>query len=64
MASPVITIGSYSDKTNSLWIGSSKGNLNGTKVRPDIIAPGVDVISTYVNNSYNTAKQEQVLAVL
>ncbi|GKZ03785.1 peptidase S8 [Paraclostridium bifermentans] len=55
LASPVITIGAYSDKTNSLWIGSSKGNLNGNKVRPDIIAPGVDVISTYVNNSYNTA---------
>ncbi len=55
LASPVITIGTYSDKTNSLWIGSSKGNLSGNKVRPDIIAPGVDIISTYNFDEYNTA---------
>ncbi|WP_278548160.1 bile acid germinant receptor pseudoprotease CspC [Paraclostridium bifermentans] len=55
LANPVITIGTYSDKTNSLWIGSSKGNLSGNKVRPDIIAPGVDIISTYNFDEYNTA---------
>lgn len=55
LASPVITIGTYSDKTNSLWIGSSKGNVSGNKVRPDIIAPGVDIISTYNFDEYNTA---------
>ncbi|WGX74487.1 S8 family peptidase [Paraclostridium bifermentans] len=55
LASPVITIGAYNDKTDSLWIGSSKGNLSGNRVRPDIIAPGVDIISTYNNNEYNTA---------
>ncbi|RDC50681.1 peptidase S8 [Acinetobacter sp. RIT592] len=55
LASSVITIGTYNDKTNSLWIGSSKGNLNGSRVRPDIIAPGVDIISTFNYNEYNTA---------
>ncbi len=55
LANPIITIGTYSDKTNSLWIGSSKGNLSGNKVRPDIIAPGVDIISTYNFDEYNTA---------
>lgn len=55
LASPVITIGAYNDKTNSLWIGSSKGNLSGNRIRPDIIAPGVDIISTYNYNEYNTA---------
>ncbi|MBS6507406.1 MAG: S8 family peptidase [Paraclostridium bifermentans] len=55
LASSVITIGTYNDKTNSLWIGSSKGNLSGSRVRPDIIAPGVDVISTFNYNEYNTA---------
>ena len=38
-----------------MWIGSSKGNLSGNKVRPDIIAPGVDIISTYNFDEYNTA---------
>jgi subtilisin family serine protease len=55
LANSVITIGTYNDKTNSLWIGSSKGNLSGNRVRPDIIAPGVDIISTYNFNEYNTA---------
>lgn len=55
LASSVITIGTYNDKTNSLWIGSSKGNLSGNRVRPDIIAPGVDIISTFNYNEYNTA---------
>ncbi|RIZ60167.1 S8 family peptidase [Paraclostridium bifermentans] len=55
LASSVITIGTYNDKTNSLWIGSSKGNLSGSRVRPDIIAPGVDIISTFNYNEYNTA---------
>lgn len=54
LASLTITVGAYSDKTNSLWIGSSKGNLNGNRIKPDIIAPGVDIISTFMNNSYNT----------
>lgn len=55
LASITITVGAYSDKTNSLWIGSSKGNRIGSKIKPDIVAPGVDIISTFINNSYNTA---------
>ncbi|WP_250674939.1 bile acid germinant receptor pseudoprotease CspC [Paraclostridium ghonii] len=54
LSSSSITIGTFNDKTNSLWIGSSKGNLSGNKVKPDIIAPGVDIISTYNYNEYNT----------
>lgn len=51
----VITIGAYNDKTNSLWIGSSKGSIRGNRINPDIIAAGVDIISTYINGNYNTA---------
>ena len=49
----VITVGAFNDKTDSMWIGSSKGPLR-TKVvlKPDIVAPGVDIISTYINNNY------------
>lgn len=50
----VITIGAYNDRVNSIWIGSSKGDSNGFKIKPDIIAPGVDIISTYINDGYNT----------
>lgn len=57
----VITVGGYNDKTDSIWIGSSKGNvrtrasMNVVAPAIDIVAPGVDIISTYKDNSYNTA---------
>lgn len=51
----VITIGAYNGKTNSLWIGSSKGGLTAHRINPDLIAPGVDIISTYNDGLYNTA---------
>ena len=51
----VITIGAYNDKTNSMWIGSSKGPIKGRLIKPDIVAPGVDIISPFINQSYNTS---------
>lgn len=51
----VITIGGYNGRTDSLWIGSSKGPIKNGGIKPDIIAPCVDIISTYKDKSYNTA---------
>ncbi|MGL5331043.1 MAG: bile acid germinant receptor pseudoprotease CspC [Peptostreptococcaceae bacterium] len=51
----VITVGAYNDKADSMWIGSSKGSLFNPEVKPDIVAPGVDIIGSFINNSYNTA---------
>lgn len=51
----VITVGAYNDKTNSMWIGSSKGSIKGRIIKPDIVAPGVDIISPFINQSYNTS---------
>lgn len=51
----VITIGAYDNKTDSMWIGSSKGPTKGRGINPDIVAPGVDIISTYPGGIYNTA---------
>ncbi|MEN2256758.1 S8 family serine peptidase [Paraclostridium benzoelyticum] len=33
----------------------SKGPVNLDLIKPDIVAPGVDIISTYINSSYNTS---------
>jgi len=49
-----ITVGAYNDQIDSVWIGSSKGPIRGVGIKPDIIAPGVDIISTFKNNEYNT----------
>lgn len=51
----VITVGVYNEKTNSMWLSSSKGPHGENQIKPDIVASGVDIISTYLNNNYNTA---------
>ena len=52
----VITVGGFNDRTDSMWIGSSKGPVKqSTTVKPDIVAPGVDIISTFINQSYTKA---------
>jgi subtilisin family serine protease len=50
----MITVGTYDDKTNSIWIESSKGPVKRKRIKPDIVAPGVDIIGPYINKSYNT----------
>lgn len=51
----VITVGTYDNKTNSIWVGSSKGPMKGIGIKPDIVAPGVDIISAFINKSYTTS---------
>lgn len=51
----VITVGAYNGRTNSMWIGSSKGPAIKRPIKPDIVAPGVDIIGPYKNDTYNTA---------
>lgn len=51
----VITVGTFNNKTDSIWIGSSKGPVNGWRIKPDIVAPGVDIIAPYINQSYAKA---------
>lgn len=51
----VITVGCYDTKTDGVWVGSSKGSFRETDRKPDIVAPGVDIISTFINQSYTTA---------
>ncbi|MGX4600659.1 bile acid germinant receptor pseudoprotease CspC [Faecalimicrobium sp. JNUCC 81] len=51
----VITVGAYNDKTTSMWIGSSKGPVKERYTKPDIVAPGVDIISTFINQNYAKA---------
>lgn len=51
----VITVGAYNDRTDSIWIGSSKGPVVKRPIKPDIVAPGVDIIGPYQNDAYNTA---------
>nr|MCM0165349.1 S8 family peptidase [Paeniclostridium ghonii] len=50
----VIVAGGFNLLENSIWPPSSRGpTINGLS-RPDIVAPGVNIISTYPGNDYAT----------
>lgn len=49
-----ITVGAYDNRYDGMWVGSSKGPSKGVSIKPDIAAPGVNIISTYSNDSYAT----------
>lgn len=48
----VIGVGGYNNKIDSMWIRSSRGTINQNPIKPDIVAPGVDIIGPYKNNEY------------
>ena len=51
----VITVGTYDNKTDSILVGSSKGPMKERETKPDIVAPGVDIISDFIKKSYTTS---------
>lgn len=53
IASEVIAVGA-SLSTNSITSYSSRGGTNYSSIKPDIIAPGHQILSTWPNNQYTT----------
>ena len=49
-----ITVGAYDTINNSLWVKSSKGPTIAGGYKPDIVAPGVNIIAPYPGNTYAT----------
>lgn len=49
-----ITVGAYNDITGSLYISSGRGYTRGNAIKPDLVAPGVNVIGPYPRNTYGT----------
>lgn len=48
----VITVGAYDTINNSIWPQSSRGPTIESTFKPDILAPGVNIIGPYINNDY------------
>ncbi|MDR1774466.1 MAG: S8 family peptidase, partial [Clostridioides sp.] len=48
----ILTVGTYDNRFNSTWVASSQGPGRAGWVKPDFIASGVDIISTYGDNGY------------
>ncbi|HSQ90413.1 S8 family peptidase, partial [Romboutsia sp.] len=49
-----ITVGAYDTKNESLWPSSSRGPTINNSLKPEIVAPGVDIIAPYPGNKYAT----------
>ena len=50
----IITVGAYNSFNRSLWNSSSRGPTIQNWAKPDIIAPGVNIIAPYPGNTYGT----------
>lgn len=49
-----ISVGAYDTINNSMWVKSSRGPTIAGTYKPDIVAPGVNIIAPYPGNTYAT----------
>ncbi|RDY26931.1 peptidase S8 [Romboutsia weinsteinii] len=50
----LITVGAYNTINNSIWPTSSRGPTISNRPKPDLVAPGVNIIAPYPGNTYGT----------
>lgn len=48
----LISVGAYNLQNNNMWPSSSRGPNIQNELNPNIIAPGVNIIGSYPNNTY------------
>lgn len=51
-ASSPITISAYNPNNDSIWLDSSRGYTRTEAIKPDMAAPGVNLVCTTINNRY------------
>lgn len=50
----LLTVGAYNHKTNSIYIDSGRGPTRYDKLKPNLVAPGVDVYGPLPGNRFGT----------
>lgn len=48
----VISVGGFNNQIDSMWLGSSVGTLNQVPLKPDIVAPCINIIGPYKDKTY------------
>ncbi|WP_170311501.1 S8 family peptidase [Vallitalea okinawensis] len=59
-----ITVGGYNEVINSLYLPSGRGYTRVGRIKPDIVAPCVNVIGPYPRNTYGTMSGTSVGAAI
>lgn len=59
-----ITVGAYNEIISSIYLPSGRGYTRDNRVKPDIVAPGVDVIGPYPNNQYGSMSGTSVASAI
>ncbi|TCT16300.1 subtilase family protein [Natranaerovirga pectinivora] len=57
-----ISVGAYNHMDNSVYIGSGRGPTRDGRLKPDLVAPGVNVLGPLPNNTYGTMTGTSVSA--
>jgi subtilisin family serine protease len=53
-AEAIITVGAYNHKDNSLYRASSRGPTRDDRIKPDLVAPGVNITTTVPGGGYGS----------
>ncbi|WP_072725101.1 S8 family serine peptidase [Tepidibacter thalassicus] len=53
-AEALITVGAYNHKDNSLYRASSRGPTRDDRIKPDLVAPGVNITTTVPGGGYGS----------
>lgn len=61
-ANTPITVGAYNHLDNSIYISSGRGPTRDGRLKPEIVAPGVNVIGPLPNNQYGTMTGTSIAA--
>lgn len=59
-----ITVGAFDEVINSMFLPSGRGYTRENRIKPDIVAPGVNVIGPYPNNQYGVMSGTSIAAAI
>lgn len=59
-----VSVGAYNDETGGIFIESGRGYTTNLSIKPTIVAPGVDILSSDVNDSYTQRSGTSISAAI
>ncbi|WP_170311573.1 S8 family peptidase [Vallitalea okinawensis] len=59
-----ITVGAYNEVINSIYLQSGRGYTRDERIKPDIVAPGTNVVGPYPKNQYGVLSGTSVSSAI